>query len=83
VPLVVEFPIEKRGVFREMAYYTSAHPALLSPDLSRSGRAYVHRMLDLASKRLREKGTVISPEIMEVAERLCLVEHVDHDRFRL
>jgi hypothetical protein len=83
VPLVVEFPIEKSGVFREMAYYTSAHPALLSPDLSRSGRAYVHRMIDLAVKRLREKGTVISPQIIDVAERLCLVEHVDHGRFRL
>ena len=83
VPLVVEFPIEKRGVFREMAYYTSAHPALLSPDLSRSGRAYVHRMIDLAAKRLREKGNFISPQIIDVAERLCLVEHVDHDRFRL
>jgi hypothetical protein len=83
VPLMVEFPIEKRGVFREMAYYTSAHPALLSPDLSRSGRAYVHRMIDLAVKRLREKGTFISPQIVDVAERLCLVEHVDHDRFRL
>jgi hypothetical protein len=83
IPLVVEFPIEKRGVFREMAYYTSAHPALLSPDLSRSGRAYVRRMIDLAVKRLREKGTFISPQIVDVAERLCLVEHVDHDRFRL
>jgi hypothetical protein len=83
VPLVVEFPIEKRGVFREMAYYTSAHPALLSPDLSRSGRAYVHRMLDLAARRLRDHGAFISPEILQVAERLCLVEHVDHDRFRL
>jgi hypothetical protein len=83
VPLVVEFPIEKRGVFREMAYYTSAHPALLSPDLSRSGRAYVHRMIDLANRRLKEKGIVISPQIIDVAERLCLVEHVDHDRFRL
>jgi hypothetical protein len=82
VPLVVEFPIEKRGVFREMAYYTSAHPALLSPDLTRSGRAYVHSMIDLAVKRLREKGTLISPQIVAVAERLCLVEHVDHDRFR-
>src|SRR6266542_1281674 len=82
VPLVVEFPIEKRGVFREMAYYTSAHPALLSPDLSRSGRAYVHRMIDLAARRLREKGNIISPQIIDVAERLCLVEHVDHDRFR-
>jgi len=83
VPLVVEFPIEKRGVFREMAYYTSAHPALLSPDLSRSGRANIHRLIDLAAKRLKEKGTIISPQIIEVAERLCLVEHVDHDRFRL
>ena len=83
VPLVVEFPIERGGVFREMAYYTSAHPALLSPDLSRSGRAYVHRMIDFAVKRLREKGTFISPQIVDVAERLCLVEHVDHDRFRL
>ena len=81
-PLVVEFPIEKRGVFREMAYYTSAHPALLSPELTRSGRAYVHRMIELAAKRLRERGTFISPQVIDIAERLCLVEHVDHDRFR-
>src|SRR4030095_11540057 len=79
VPLVVEFPIERGGMFREMAYYTSAHPALLSPDLSRSGRAYVRRMLDLAVARLKEKGTFISPQIVDVAERLCAVEHVDHD----
>ena len=36
-PLVVEFPIERNGLFREMAYYTSAHPALFSPDLVKSG----------------------------------------------
>ena len=83
VPLVVEFPIEKFGAFREMAYYTSAHPALLSPELTRSGRAYVHRMIDLAARRLRERGTFISPQIIDAAERLCLVEHVDHQRFRL
>ena len=62
VPLVVEFPIEKRGVFREMAYYTSAHPAsALAANLSRSGRAYVHRMIDWQTRRLKEKGLVISP----------------------
>lgn len=83
VPLVVEFPIEKRGVFRELAYYTSAHPALLSHELARSGQIYVRTMLDLAAKRLREKGVVISPEILNVAERLCMVEHVDHERFRM
>lgn len=82
VPIVVEYPIEKKGIFREMAYYTSAHPALLSPELSRSGRAYVHRMIELAAQRLREHGRFISPQVIAVAERLCLVEHVDHERFR-
>ncbi|MCM3904726.1 MAG: hypothetical protein ND866_23770 [Pyrinomonadaceae bacterium] len=81
-PLLVEFPIEKRGVFRELAYYTSAHPALLSPELAQSGQLYIRNMLDLAAKRLGEKGVFISPRIVDVAERLCLVEHVDHDRFR-
>ncbi len=83
VPLVVQYPIERGGVFREMAYYTSVHPALFSPDLARSGQVYVRTMLDLAVKRLREKGKFISPQIVDVAERLCLVEHVDHERFRL
>src|SRR5687768_10274925 len=82
VPLTVEYPIEKKGVFRELAYYTSAHPALLSKDLVRSGQSYVRNMLELAATRLRERGVAISPQIVDVAERLCLVEHVDHDRFR-
>ena len=81
-PLTVEYPIEKGGKFKEMAYYTSAHPALLSKDLVRSGQAYVRNMLDLAAKRLREKGVAISPHIVDVAERLCVVEHVDHQRFK-
>jgi hypothetical protein len=81
-PLVVEYPIEKGGAFREMAYYTSAHPALLSPELVKTGQAYVHTMLDLAAKRLRDKGVRIAPQIIDVAERLCVVEHVDHGRFR-
>lgn len=81
-PLLVEFPIEKRGVFRELAYYTSVHPALSSPELARSGQLYVRTMLDFAAKRLRDKGITISPQILDVAERLCLVEHVDHERFR-
>lgn len=81
-PLVVEFPIEKGGAFKELAYYTSAHPALLSKDLTRSGQAYVRNMLDLAAKRLRDKGVFISNELIDIAERLCVVEHVDHERFR-
>lgn len=81
-PLLVEYPIEKQGAFREMAYYTSAHPALLSPDVVKNGQAYVRTMLDLAAKRLKDKGVSISPQIIDVAERLCVVEHVDHQRFR-
>ena len=82
LPLIVEFPIERRGVFREMAYYTSAHPALLSNDLTKAGQVYVNSMVDLAAKRLRERGAPIAQNIIDVAKRLCLVEHVDHDRFR-
>jgi hypothetical protein len=82
VPLTIEYPIERNGLFREMAYYTSAHPALLSSDLVRSGQSYVRNLLDLAATRLRDRGVAISPQIVDVAERLCVVEHVDHERFR-
>ena len=81
-PLTIQYPIERGGKFLEMAYYTSAHPALLSKDLVRSGQFYVRNMLDLAAKRLRDKGVVISPQLIDVAERLCVVEHVDHLRFK-
>ena len=81
-PLTIEYPIERGGKFLETAYYTSAHPALLSNDLVRSGQSYVRNMLDLAAKRLRDKGVAISPQLIDVAERLCVVEHVDHERFR-
>jgi hypothetical protein len=82
LPLTVEYPIERNGSFREMAYYTSAHPALLSTDLVKSGQAYVRNMLELAARRLNERGVAISPDILNVAERLCVVEHIDHERFR-
>jgi hypothetical protein len=82
LPLVVEFPIERGGMFREMAYYTSAHPALLSADLMKAGQTYVNSMVDLAAKRLRERGSIINPSLVDVAKHLCVVEHVDHDRFR-
>jgi hypothetical protein len=80
-PLIVQYPIERNGYLREMAYYTSAHPALLSPEVVKAGQAYVRTMLDLAAKRLRDKGTSIPPNLIDIAERLCVVEHVDHSRF--
>lgn len=83
VPLVVEYPIERNGTFHEMAYYTSAHPALLSLEVTKTGETYVRTMLDLAAKRLHDKGVTIQPALIDMAERLCIVEHVDHTRFRL
>lgn len=82
MPLVVEYPIERRGVFHEMAYYTSAHPALLSQDLTKAGQLYVNSMVDLAAKRLKDKRFPVAPHLVEIAKKLCIVEHVDHDRFR-
>lgn len=82
MPLLIEYPIERRGVFLETAYYTSAHPALLSHDLTKAGQLYVNSMVDLAAKRLKSKGFSVSPHLVEIAKKLCIVEHVDHDRFR-
>jgi hypothetical protein len=82
VPLVVEYPIERNGALFETAYYTSAHPALLSPEVVKAGQSYVHTMLDLAAKRLKEKGVPIPSNLVDIAERLCIVEHTDHTRFR-
>jgi len=81
-PLVVQYPVERGGALREVAYYSSAHPALSSPELVSGGRAYVHRMLNEAAARLAAHGEVISPEIIDAAERLCIVEHTDHKRFK-
>src|SRR5213078_4986790 len=75
MPLVVEFPIERKGAFREMAYYTSAHPSLLSPELMKSGQTYINAMVDLAAKRLHERGMNIAPNLIDVAKHLCIVEH--------
>ncbi|HEY0099285.1 MAG TPA: hypothetical protein VGB76_10080 [Pyrinomonadaceae bacterium] len=81
VPLLIRYPI-KQGGTTHSAYYTSVHPALESTELAREGRAYVRRMLDEAAGRLAATGVLVAPDIIDVAERLCIVEHADHDRFR-
>ncbi len=81
VPLMVQFPIVKGGAVSEMAYYTSAHPALLSPSLTMAGKTYVREMLDTAAERLAQDGVNISPDVVDIAEHLCIVEHTDHKRF--
>ena len=81
VPLTVEYPIVKNGSLSETAYYTSAHPALLSDDVSQAGQIYVRRMLDTAATNLANDGVNVSPDIVDIAEHLCIVEHTDHKRF--
>jgi hypothetical protein len=81
VPLVAEFPIVKGGAVTEMAYYTSAHPALLSPSITSAGQTYVRTMLDAAAQRLAKTGVIIPTDIVDIAEHLCIVEHTDHRRF--
>src|SRR6266536_2017848 len=81
VPLVVQYPIVKDGAVTETAYYTSAHPALMSTDVATAGNTYVTSMLETAAQRLASDGQKISPEIINVAEHLVIVEHTDHKRF--
>src|SRR5256714_3614516 len=79
-PLTVKYPIEKGGR-TETAYYVSAHPALISPELEADGRTYVMTMLNQAAQSLTSKGITISPDTIEEAAHLVIVEHTDHKRF--
>lgn len=81
LPLVVEFPIAKDGALKETAFYTSAHPALVSTGEIASGRDYVTTMLDQAAVSLAKTGTHIDPGIVTIAKHLVIVEHTDHKRF--
>jgi hypothetical protein len=55
-PLAVRYPVEKGGALKEVAYYTSAHPSVESPEIVRAGRDYVHEKLNAAAARLAAKG---------------------------
>src|SRR5215208_7293324 len=80
-PLVVRYPVEKGGKLKEVAYYTSAHPAVENTEVVRAGGEYVRERLDEAARRLATLGEPIDPAVIDVAERLCHVEHTDHKRF--
>lgn len=81
VPLVVQYPVERGGRFAEMAYYTSAHPAILSPEVSKAGQIYLRTVFETALKKLRERNKYIQPSVISAAEDLAVIEHVDHFRF--
>lgn len=80
-PLMVAFPIVKGGVTTEVAYYSSAHPAVLTNEVTTEGEKYISTMLDHAAQELEAKGVHVPSDIIEIAEHLCVVEHTDHKRF--
>lgn len=81
LPLVVQYPVERNGRFVEMAHYISTHAGIVTPEVVSAGKFYVRNVIDTARENLRKKGIFISPQITDTAERLSIVEHVDHQRF--
>jgi hypothetical protein len=81
LPLMVQYPVERGGKYLETAYYISTHPGILTPEIVNAGKLYIRNTLDLARDKLREKGIFISPQVTDIAERLAIVEHIDHQRF--
>jgi hypothetical protein len=81
LPIIVQYPVERNGMFYEMAYYSSAHPGTISAEVAYYGKMYLRNIIDAARQNLKQKGVFISPQVADIAERLCTVEHVDHYRF--
>lgn len=81
LPLMVQYPVERGGRYIETAYYISTHPGILTPEIINAGKLYIRNTIDLAREKLREKGIFISPQVTDIAERLAIVEHIDHPRF--
>lgn len=82
LPLLVQYPVIREGRYIETAYYMSTHPGLVTPEVVNAGKLYVRNVIEIAREKLNEKGIFIQPQIVDIAERLAAVEHVDHLRFR-
>jgi len=83
VPLVVEFPIERRGVFREMAYYNvcASRFALARPVTIRAGICAPNDRS--RNKPFAREGNCDLAADCPGGRASVFGEHVDHDRFRL
>jgi hypothetical protein len=82
LPLLVQYPVERNGTYLETAYYISTHPGIVTPEVVNAGRIYIRNIIDTARENLRKKNVFISSQVTDIAERLAVVEHVDHLRFR-
>ncbi len=81
LPLLVQYPVVRGGRFIETAYYISTHPGIVTPEVVNTGKLYMRNQLDAAREKLRERGVFIAPLVTDIAERLAIVEHIDHQRF--
>ena len=81
LPLLVQYPVVREGRFIETAFYISTHPGIVTPEVINTGKLYIRNTLDVAREKLRERGVFISPQVTDIAERLAIVEHIDHTRF--
>lgn len=81
LPLLVQYPVERNGRYIETAYYISTHPGIVTPEVVNAGKLYMRNTLDTAREKLRDYGIFISPLVTDIAERLAIVEHIDHARF--
>jgi hypothetical protein len=54
----------------------------VTPEVVNAGKFYVRNTIDIARQKLLQKGYAIAPNIADIAEKLSIVEHVDHYRFR-
>ncbi|CAN5402860.1 hypothetical protein BH20ACI1_BH20ACI1_18380 [soil metagenome] len=82
MPLLVQYPVVRNGVYIETAYYISTHAGIVTPEVVSAGRLYVRNTIDAARENLKKKAIFISTQVTDMAERLSIVEHVDHLRFR-
>ncbi|MBK9162645.1 MAG: hypothetical protein IPM21_01770 [Acidobacteria bacterium] len=82
LPLLVQYPRVDKGVYQETAYYMSTHPGIVTPEVVGAGQIYVRNVINTARERLGRLGFRVDPKVADIAERLAVVEHVDHLRFR-
>jgi hypothetical protein len=79
---MVKYPIIKGGDLKEMAYYTPAHRSLQGHNFSKIGEEYIEKTLTQASGMLKKNGYDVPDKVRRMAKLLCIVEHIDHQRFR-
>ncbi len=82
IPLMVKYPIIRGGAFKEMGYYTPAHRVLQKYGFAKLGNDYIDKVLNAANKNLKCKNLDVPDKVFNLAKSLCIVEHIDHGRFR-